>query len=308
MHSELEKVAVAHGDRLKIIPIERLKELKEIVRNFKIQEKLNNFQNWIVDELYQFEVPEQGFKVNSILIIAIPHPFCAKVDFYKEGKKRTFLSLVRSDFKATEGYVHGYAKENGYTVREAKNLPLKRLAVHSGLAKYGRNNITYIQGLGSNFSYVAYFSDMVCGEDTWGEVKNAKACQKCKLCVKSCPTGAILRERFLIDNQKCLSCLNEAPGRFPAWLPAKVHHTLYDCLICQRVCPMNDQQVDQVVESISFTEEETDLLLAGKRIETFSEDMKAKIRLLGMGDWYGAIPRNLRVLFEQVEENQIAGL
>lgn len=299
MNSEIEKIAVLHGDRLKVISIEHLKELKDIINNFKEKEELNGFQKWIINDLYQFEIPEVDFKVNSIILIAMHHPFYAKVDFHYEGKKKTFLSLVPSDLSKTEEYLRKSAEKNGYSIKAEKNLPLKRLGVHSGLARYGRNNITYIDGLGSNFSYAAYFSDMMCEEDTWDEVKNAEVCNKCNLCIGKCPTGAILQDRFLIDNQKCLSCINEVPGEFPAWIPIEAHHTLYDCLICQRICPMNYKQIHNVIDSIVFTEEETNMLLTGKPIDTFSEEFKTKIYTLGINNWYEAIPRNLRILFEQ---------
>lgn len=298
MKSEFEKVAIEHGDRLKVISIEHLKELKKIIEDFKEQEELNDFQKWIANELYQFETPEEDFKVNSIILIAIHHPFYAKVDFLTEGKKKTFLSLVRSDFDKVEEYLRKLTEKNRHSIKIAKNLPLKRLATHSGLAKYGRNNITYIDGLGSNFSYVAYFSDMMCEEETWGDMKNAEHCNKCNLCIENCPTGAIRKDRFLIDNQRCLSCINEVPGEFPAWIPATAHHTLYDCLMCQRICPMNYQQADDVIECISFTQEETNMLLEGKPIDTFSEKFKTKVYMLGMDEWYEAIPRNLKILFE----------
>lgn len=299
MQSEFEKVAIEHGDRLKVISIERLKELKEIVENYKDQEELNDFQKWILNELYQFEVPVEDFKINSIILVAINHPFYAKVDFLKEGKKKTFLSLVRSDFNKIEEYLRKFVKESGYFIKVAKNLPMKRLGSHSGLAKYGRNNITYIDGLGSNFSYAAYFSDMKCEEDTWGKVENAVACNKCNLCVKNCPTEAIIKDRFLIDNQKYLSFINETPGAFPAWIPITAHHALYDCLICQSTCPMNYKQVDNIIESISFTEEETNMLLDGNPIDTFSKELKTKVYMLGIDEWNEAIPRNLKTLFEQ---------
>ena len=298
MIGKLEKIAIEHNDRIKVIPIERLEELKEIIEDFREQEELNGFQKWIVDELYRYEGPRADFTVNSIILIAINHPFFAKVNFYKGGKQKTFLSLVRSDFCKAEAYLTKYLEEKGYSIMKADNLPLKRLAAHSGLAQYGRNNITYVDGLGSNFSYAAYFSDLPCEEDTWGEVGSAEVCTKCNLCIENCPTGAILSYRFLIDNQKCLSCINEIPGEFPDWLPATVHHTLYDCLICQRICPMNNKQADNFIEGISFTEEETDMLLEGRPIDTFSEELKAKVYFLGIDEWYKAIPRNLKILFE----------
>ncbi len=301
MKSELEKAAIKHGDRLKIISIEHLAELRDIIGDFKKQEELNSFQEWIVDELYHFQVPQADFKINSIILIAIHHPFYAKVDFYKDETKKTFLSLVRSDIQAAEVYLREFAEEKGYSVKAADNLPMKRLGVHSGLAKYGHNNVTYIDGLGSNFSYAAYFSDMTCEENTWGKVQNADICSKCNLCVKICPTKAIRKDRFLIDNQKCLSCINEVPGEFPDWIPETIHHTLYDCLICQRICPMNHEQLDKVIDYISFSEEETNMLLAGKPIDTFSKELKEKVLMLGLDEWYSAIPRNLKTLFEQKE-------
>lgn len=298
MSSEFEEVAFEHGDRLKIISIECLKELKEVIENFKNQEELNDFQKWIVNEMYQFETPQEDFKVNSIILIAIHHPFYAKVDFHKEGKKKTFLSLVRSDFTKTELYLKKLVEEKGHSIKLANNLPMKRLGAHSGLAKYGRNNISYIDGLGSNFSYIAYFSDLVCEKDTWGEVENSDACIKCNLCLENCPTGAIGRNRFLIDNKKCLSYFNEFPGEFPIWIPVTAHHTLYDCLKCQSVCPLNYEQVNNIIEGISFTEEETNMLLDGIPVNTFSEELKTKTHLLGINEWYEAIPRNLKTLFE----------
>ena len=299
MNYLLEQAAERHGDRLRIIDKKHLTDLKDIIEDFKKSEALNDFQKWIVDEKYQFEVPDGDLKINSIILIAVHHPFCAKVNFVRNGKKYTFLSLVRPEFNENSEYLSNFAKEYGYSFIEAPDLPMKRLAVHSGLAKYGRNNITYIDGLGSNFSYYAYFSDMLCEDDTWGEMQNEGLCNSCKLCIANCPTGAICKDRFLIDNQKCLSCINEVTGEIPTWVPVTVHHTLYDCLICQRVCPMNAKQRNDVVEGIYFTEEETDMLLEGKPIDTFSDNAQSKIKRLGLDEWYAAIPRNLEILFQQ---------
>jgi epoxyqueuosine reductase len=301
MQQELEKLAIDHGNRVKVIAIEHLMEMKQIIDEFKNQEELNDFQKWIINDLYQFEIPELDFKIQSILLVAVHHPFYAKVTFEQAGKRNTFLSLTRPDFKGTESYLREIVEKHGYSMVQTGELPFKRLGAHSGLAAYGRNNITYNEEFGSNFSYAAYFTDIPCTNDTWGEIKNVPFCDKCNLCMENCPTGAIRNDRFLLNNQRCLSCINEGPGEFPDWLPASVHHTLYDCLICQRVCPLNHKELDYVLDNIDFTEEETAILLEGKPMDALPKKLKEKVFSLGL-DWcYDAVPRNLKALFNTVE-------
>lgn len=298
MSRELKRLAIEHGDRLTVIPVGRLSDLKKVIEDFSHKEELNRFQEWIVNSLYNYGCGEVGFSVKSIILMAISHPLYASVEVSYQRKINTFLSLVRSDFKGTEEYLREYIEGQGYSIQCADNLPMKRLGTHSGLATYGRNNITYINGIGSNFSYAAYFTDMSCQEDAWGDAKIASICSQCNLCIELCPTGAIRRDRFLIDNQRCLSYLNESPGEFPSWVPKTAHHTLYDCLICQRSCPMNHAQLENIAGPISFSEEETNMLLEGTPIALLSVGFQKKIYLLGMDEWYDAIPRNLKTLLD----------
>ena len=100
-----------------------------------------------------------------------------------------------------------------------------------------------------------------------------------------------------------MSYFNESPGEFPDWLPLSVHHTLYDCLKCQLSCPMNKKYVNNVLEFIQFSEDETNMLLSGSPFETFSPELKHKSEILGLDEWIDAIPRNLRVLFELSEQS-----
>jgi len=52
--------------------------------------------------------------------------------------------------------------------RTAKpQLPLKTLAVCSGLAEHGRNNLCYVPGMGSFFQRVGIFSSLPCTDDSW---------------------------------------------------------------------------------------------------------------------------------------------
>lgn len=180
----------------------------------------------------------------------------------------------------------------------APRLPLKLLAARSGLAVYGKNNICYVEGMGSFLTLVSYFSDLPCAEDNWQEIRLMDDCSDCQVCLSNCPTGAIQRDRFLIDNERCLSYFNEAAGDFPEWLPRSAHHCLYDCLKCQLNCPQNRDYIDNVIGPIEFDAEETGMLLDGKPMREFPPALKRKARLLGMDSWLDVMPRNMMVLFD----------
>ena len=296
MNSLLKDLALKHGDKLQVVSPDRLHDLKNDIERFAESEELNGFQKWIVNDLYNYTIPNLNFPVRSIILMALSHPFYAEVVFQKDGREYFGKCLVRSDFDKTDQYLKAFLNQYEYHTERAGNLPLKRLGVQSGLSKYGRNNITYIEGMGSNFSLVAYFSDMPCEDDCWRNATVARKCENCNVCLNSCPTGAIRKERFLIDNQRCLSAINETPGDFPEWLPVSIHHTCYDCLRCQEKCPMNSGQTEKTSERFVFLERETEVLLQGNPIDSFSENMKQKIFTLGLDEWYAAISRNIKAL------------
>jgi len=290
--------AFTHGEKATLIPMHRLECVRNEIERLTHDEILNGFQQWIVNDLYAFDVPDAEFTVSSIILLAVPHPFYAPVEFNYHGKTYHCLSLVMSDFDSAEQSLQNALQSKNYHLIAAPNIPFKRLAVQSGFAVYGRNNICYIDGMGSNFSFNAYFSDMPCDNGDWAAVKMASRCAHCTLCVKHCPTGAIRQERFLIDNERCLSYLNESGESFPEWLPKTVHHSVYDCLQCQMACPMNAAQIKRVGELVRFTESETEQLLAGTHVDTFSASFRKKAVYLGLHQWPDGIAKNLNAIIE----------
>jgi epoxyqueuosine reductase len=248
------------GEKHLIICINFLGRLKSELLTFQLATQLNHFQKWIVNEFYNFDLPDTDFDIRSILLIAIPHPIYSEVTFHYKNKLYDCISLVNSDFDSTRKVVDNEAVRNKFHYIEASNLPLKRIAVQSGLSVYGRNNITYIEGLGSCFSYIAYYTDIPSSGIEWLPVRVAEICEKCTACMVRCPTKAIEKDSFVINNQRCLSYFNESADPFPEWLPLTVHHTLYDCLRCQIVCPMNKDQIKNKGKKIIFTEDEIDVL------------------------------------------------
>lgn len=295
--ADLKRVASERGGRISVTSASRLADLQREIDEFKKRGDLNGFQRWIVNDLYDFSIPETGFTVRSIIVHAIKRPIWTNVEFDYKGRRIKARAFPSIDIQAEVDALRSVLEKSGFHMREAGNIPLKRFAVQSGLAEYGRNNITYINGLGSAFAYNAYFSDIPADGDCWREMCVSNVCEGCLDCVKRCPTGAILADRFLIDNTRCLSFLNEGEGELPAWLDKNVHHTIYDCLRCQESCPLNYGQ-QPASETVYFTESEISALIDGTDPEALGDDFMRRANSIDMFRWTKKIGRNIKALTE----------
>ena len=297
---------LADGSKSILIPAYRLKTIRDELRVFAQSADLNGFQHRIIASQYSLDIPDPGFEVRSVVLLAVPHPLCAIVRLVFSNTVYQCYGLVPSDFKAAERSLK--ERLGNWNMAEAQNVPLKRLSVQSGFTTYGRNNVTYINGFGSCFSLAAYLSDTPCDDCQWQDPRVAPQCSTCSICAKLCPTGAIRKDRFLVDNERCLSYLNEGDQPFPPWLDPSVHHTLYDCLLCQMKCPMNRSYAKKGTENtVEFSELEVQVLLAGRSPQDFSESLLKKVAYLGLDQWPGAIAKNVRAILTRPRNSLLEG-
>jgi epoxyqueuosine reductase len=124
-----------------------------------------------------------------------------------------------------------------------------------------------------------------------------EACAQCRACEKSCPTGALSSERFMIRAEKCLTYFNEGEEAFPEWLKPTWHNALVGCLRCQQVCPQNKGVKDWIENEAAFDETETELLLKSALKEALAAETVAKLEKIGLLEYGEMLSRNLRVLF-----------
>jgi epoxyqueuosine reductase len=170
--------------------------------------------------------------------------------------------------------------------------------VRSGLAAYGKNNVTYVPGMGSFHGLVAAYTDLPVAEDDWREPQMMERCRDCEACLRRCPAGAITAERFLLHAERCITFHNEKPAGipFPPWIDPAWHNCLMGCLHCQWACPENKDARHCVEDGVTFSQAETELLLGGAPLERIPADTLLKMQRVHLDLWVDIIPRNLGAL------------
>lgn len=291
-----------HGCYGRFVSIDHLQDLRNEVRTLHAEGQLDNdfFEEWLQSRVDP-KTPRGMSKAKSILVAANPAPvLIARFEWsgrtYDFTVPPTYGDYLRASNR-TWRLLKGALAPKKYWIARAI-LPLKLLAVRSGLACYGKNNVTYISQLGSFYTLAALYTDYVSPEYHWQDKKMLSKCAVCKACQKACPTGAIGGDRILIHAEKCLPRFNERPSSkpFPDWIDPKAHNSLIGCMQCQKVCPYDREIIKWRELRARFSEEETDYLLKGK----FSGDRAAAMdrRLKRAGLDLTSFPRNLEVLLE----------
>jgi epoxyqueuosine reductase len=257
-------------------------------------------------------VPPAGLgEVRSLVVVAAPSP-SVKVLFHLDGGlieaviPSTYISsAVRA---RCEEMLRGVLGPAGFSVARAP-VPVKLLAVLSGLAEYGRNNLAYVEGLGSQVRLDAFATDgdlIPTGEPHGGLSRPAlrmDACANCEACHHACPTGCIpyVEGGEVIDAKRCLTYLNEHEGAWPDWLDSGSHNCLVGCMRCQRACPVNSHHFGREATVAEFDREETAIILKNFPAEALPAPLHAKLGRLDMAGYSRVLGRNLRALARTVK-------
>ena len=185
--------------------------------------------------------------------------------------------------------------------------PYKAVAARLGLVKYGRNNLTYVPGMGSYLQLCGYWTDAELPETALRPgPERLLECEGCEKCRRACPTGAIGPDRMLLHADRCLTYANERPGDWPAWAAGGPHRCLVGCLLCQRVCPANPRlQVEAT--GVTFSGEETRAILAGlpRAAPAIQQSVRTKLVQLGPDYLEPFLARNLDPLVPRSGDERV---
>ena len=294
------------GFQVRIISVSHLHELQKEIEDLYNRALLDN--QFYKDRLAwcNFQIPKDLPKAQSVIIVAVPRPQTRAI-FTCNGQRYPLTipptyTAYDDVTKKVENLLAKILAEKGYK-STGTELPLKLTAAHSGLTQYGRNNICYVAGLGSFLQLAAFYSDMPCEADSWQEATMLKSCEKCDLCRRACPTGAISSDRFLLHAERCISYHNEKKGDvpFPKWMDASWHNCIVGCMRCQRACPQNKEFLKWTGEEEEFSEEETALLLEGVPHDKLPAATIRKLEHLSLIDYLDNLPRNLGVFLKKLQ-------
>ncbi|UCD64002.1 MAG: hypothetical protein JSW34_00820 [Candidatus Zixiibacteriota bacterium] len=299
IYSQVLTALEEKGYRGRIVSIGRLRDISAHIDRHRQAGSLDEEfdRDWLAT--FDFDVAAKHPDLKSIIIVAVPQPH-VRLSF--ESGQGTITAVIPPTYSdKIDGYVTNVLQDilvrGGFRLSRHR-VPLKTVAACSGLAEYGKNNITYVEGMGSYCRLMAFCTDMPCDDYAWQEPREMEACRDCTACLKKCPTNAIADDRFLLRAERCITYHNESEGPFPEWIEPAWHHCLIGCLYCQAYCPVNHGVSRSVKTGPSFDLAETNLILKGVPANSQPEATRLKLEEYGFYESLADLTRNLSVLIE----------
>ncbi len=254
---------------------------------------------------YKYGLPDSLPSAKSLIIVAVPTKG-QMLTFHHKGKELrcvvppTYANAVDID-KQVKSILESVLK-GGKVVKAI--LPYKTLATRTGLAKYGKNNVTYSEQHGSYHRLTGFFTDVDLETDHWQQREIMAQCTDCELCLRACPMGAIRKDRFLVRADRCLTFHNEMSNdhAFSLSIKLSAHNAIVGCMRCQNACPMNHINKGSIIEGDVYSEAETDYLLKGEFQNENAEEIMEKLEHSGLD--LSIFPRNLAILIDQSNFNE----
>lgn len=302
IYNQLKLKLNDYGAKCRMVSIEHIDELRreynELLENSLIDKQLcEKYIRGYID----FSIKERYPSACSLIIVATPSsPIGLKFQI-KNLDCQFKIPPTYSDRVEVTGRIKKITEElfegNGYSTYPVV-LPKKLIAAKSGLAKYGKNNLAYVKGMGSYHRLTLFATDLLCRDNSWQKIQMLDRCEKCLACKKNCPTSAIVDDNFVIKAERCLTYFNEQPGQFPNWIDSFLHNCVVGCIKCQEVCPENKPYISGTKFIEEFDEKEAHMILENIPYDELPAGLQTKINNLCLKHYYKYLSRNISPLLE----------
>ena len=184
-------------------------------------------------------------KTKSILVLGLSYSPDENPFHYNENKcignisiyarNRDYHSVIKEKLKKLQDFLNNSLSIESRSFVDSAPVFEKSLAQQAGLGWIGKHTNLVSRKIGSWFFLAElYLSEIIPPDDS-----ELDHCGSCDLCIRVCPTGAIVDE-FTIDARKCISYLTiEHKGPIVNSLRSKMGNKIFGCDDCLAVCPWN---------------------------------------------------------------------
>ncbi|HQD50767.1 MAG TPA: 4Fe-4S double cluster binding domain-containing protein [Defluviitaleaceae bacterium] len=279
------------GGKIKIVSVDILPLVRE-------QFEKTDMNNGMLKDYFNFSLDAD---IKSLIIVALPSSPCYVEIEWDFG-------IIEADIPPV--YIHrdqqlSMIKETVSNVFEHFHLkswpvvfPKKMLAAMSSFGKYGRNNLLYIEGMGSCHRLTVFGTDMICTEEIeLASDLRMDRCSKCGVCINQCQTGAIDKENIQIAVDKCLTFHNERKNPIPDWIQSDWHNSLIGCIKCQEKCPANAGLWNRKKVG-EFSYDETQMIIKATAFEALDTALQNKLSELNLDRYFDVLSRNILLLLK----------
>lgn len=191
----------------------------------------------------------------AVTIIAIAIAYPSKMNDAPQGTKgarrgifsrsswgKDYHSALRERLTLLEAFIAAhYPDARMRSMVDTGELSDRAVAERAGIGWSAKNTNIITPEFGS---YV-YLGEMITNIPFTLNEPMEDQCGDCRLCIDTCPTGAIV-EGGQLNAQRCISFLTQTKGFLPDEFRSKIGNRLYGCDTCQTVCPKNKRKANQI--------------------------------------------------------------
>lgn len=188
---------------------------------------------------------------------------------YGEG----YQDVIKRKLTELLAFIKGLEPEaEGRPFSDSAPLLEKAWAAEAGIGWQGRHSVVINKKIGSFFFIGILILNI---ELEYDKPIKGSYCGNCRLCIDTCPTGAI-NENNTIDARKCIANLTiENRDAIPDEIISHLEGRVYGCDRCQEVCPWNRDVVPNNVPEFQIPAE-----LAGMTIDDWRNLSKERFDLI----------------------------
>jgi epoxyqueuosine reductase len=237
----------------------KLSECEVLLTNW-CAEGMHDKMNYLARDIEKRTNPEILFPgAKSIIVTGLNYytdkrqrnPDVPLVSIYALGKDYHYLITDKLEkllyyIKSVEPDAQGRAFCDDAPVLE------KPWAVEAGLGWRGKNSVVINESKGSFFFIGILILNIDLG---YNKPYEGEKCGNCRICIDSCPTGAINSNRT-IDARRCIANLTIGNrGPVPDEIIPLMGRKVYSCDICQDVCPWNKNAIPHSTQEFTISDE-----------------------------------------------------